>query len=214
MRFALILILVTVLGGVAASLIRGRMMQPAAPTAAAADPEQLLPVAALAEDDRRYERVSVVPYDLPRYTFSIAIPRGWRWRRFDLSRVERGEDDRRPMPMAEFGPPEGDAAASRVLLEARYARVPEHVTLSRFIDVYAAQSEFTIVTRAVRRDSEEALLRATSPQLGPYLIRLAVRRSGPLIFLVAGSAVADEYPRWKQALGVAAQSFTPGASRP
>ena len=218
MRFALLLVLVTLLGGLAAFYARGRGAQ-SAQTAPQADPALLLPVEALAADEAaRYQRVAVVPYDLPRYAFSILIPQGWRWRRFDLSRVERSEDDRRPIAMAEFGPPEGDAAESRVLLEARYVRVPEHVTLSRFIDVYAAQSEFTIVTRATHRadgvDVEEALLRVTSAQLGPYLLRLSVRRSGPLLFLVAGSALEDQYPRWRHTLALAALSFKPGAAQP
>lgn len=215
MRLPLTLLLVTLCCGVGAYVAQTRLRPPPPP---AAERVELLPQPPA--DPRglpAFKELTVVPYDLPRYAFRIRVPADFRWRRFDLTRAERADDDKRPLPMAEFGPPATDPAqANRVLIEARYVRVPQHVPLARFVSVYAEQAGFGLVESLPRRyggeDLHEALLHARSDELGDYYIRLSARRRGDLIFLCASSVVVNEYPAWRSTLAVVAASFTPTAA--
>lgn len=208
MRFALTLLLVVVLSVGGTWVLRSRMVDKAPPVAPR-NVSALLPVKDLSEPGREYQRLAITPYDLPGYAFTIQIPSGWRWRMFDVTKEERSEDNKRPMPMAEFGPTD----RSDVLLEARYVRVPAHVTLERFLRVYAEQAGFELVARQpgtfLGHEVEDGLLRKQSPDLGPYLTRLTVQRRGELLFLIAGSCVESNYEQYKRALAVAAVSFSP-----
>jgi hypothetical protein len=119
------------------------------------------------------------------------------------------EDNASPVPMAEFRPT-GDKS---VLIEARYVRVPQKISLDRFMVVYAEQAGFKFVKRQrgdfEGRKVEDALLRIESPVHGKTLTRLTVSRRGDFIFMVAGSCPERDYPKWKQTFAVAALSFSP-----
>lgn len=173
---------------------------------------ELLPVQDLIAPGEGYERVAVVPYDLPRYGFSIVVPRGSRGTRFTLTPEERLEDDRRALAMAEFLPP-GQAEPPAVRIEVRYVRAPAHVTPDSFIDVYARANGFAVVARQPGTIGgvpvADALLRKPTQRRGPFVTRVMVRRHGALLFLVAGSALESDYGRWRRTLGVAAVTFTP-----
>jgi hypothetical protein len=174
--------------------------------------DDLLPylkVASPEELERDYATMRVTPYGDPKFYFEIAVPRGFESKPVQVSRQQLREDASTPVPMAEFAP--GDDKT--VLIEARYVRAPQRVSLDRFMEVYAEQSGFEIVKRQrgefEGRQVEDALLRVNSPELGKTLTRLTVSRRGDFIFMVAGSCRASDYPRWKRAFAVAALSFSP-----
>ncbi|HTE49656.1 MAG TPA: hypothetical protein VK698_02200 [Kofleriaceae bacterium] len=156
-----------------------------------------------------YARMRVTPYNDPTFYFELVVPRTFESQPVSVTRQELAHDNESPLPMGEFRP-KNDAT---VLIEARYVRVPEKVTLDRFLAVYAEQSRFEIVTRQrgeySGRKIAEALLRIESPTLGKTLTRVTVSRRGDLIFMVAGSTREKDYPKWKQAFAVAALSFDP-----
>jgi hypothetical protein len=159
--------------------------------------------------EREYTRMRVTPYEDPAFYFELVVPRDFENQPIQVSRQALEQDDASPLPMAEFHP-KNDRT---VLIEARYIRVPERISLDRFIEVYVRQSGFEFVKRQrgdySGRRVEDALLRIESPSLGTTLTRLTVSRRGDLIFLIAGSAKEADYPKWKQAFAVAALSFNP-----
>src|SRR5262249_3620526 len=122
-------------------------------------------------------------------------------------------------PLAEMGP----ASDEDALLEVRSVRVPDHVTLERFVRLYAARSGHDIVAAQAgqfgpaQRPVFDALLRKTTREFGPTLTRLTVSRRpratwwrrGGRTFLAAGSAPGATFDRWKRVFGVAAVSFEP-----
>jgi hypothetical protein len=174
--------------------------------------DDLLPhVKVVAPDvlEREYTNMRVTPYNDPKFYFELTVPRSFENRPVEVSREQLRADASRPVPMAEFAP-RGDRT---VLIEARYVRVPENVSLDRFMAVYVEKSGFEFVKRQrgefEGRRVEDALVRVSSPELGKTLTRLTVSRRGDLIFMVAGSCPAADYPKWKQAFAVAALSFSP-----
>lgn len=177
---------------------------------------ELLPVEGLIQPGEGYERVALVPYDLPAFAFTIVVPRGSQGTRFTLTAAERSQEQQQALAMAEFLPP-GQRPEAPVRIEVRYVRPPAQVTPDAFIDVYARASGFTIVARQPGLIGDvavaDALLRKTTPGRGPFVTRLLVRRHGALLFLVAGSVLESEYPRWRRTLGVAAVSLTPTGQR-
>lgn len=159
--------------------------------------------------ERDFVNMRVTPYGDPAFHFEVSVPRSFENQPVQVTRQQREEDASTPVPMAEFTP-KGDRS---VLIEARYVRVPENVSLDRFIEVYVEQSGFQFVKRQrgefEGRQVEDALLRVASPTLGNTLTRLTVSRRGDLVYLVAGSCREADYPKWKQAFAVAALSFKP-----
>ena len=178
----------------------------------AAVQDDLLPyrkVASPQELESDYVNMRVTPYKNPRFYFEVAVPRSFENKPVEVTPEQLRQDNATPVPMAEFAP-RGDKT---VLIEARYVRVPARVSLDRFMVVYAHQSGFEIVKRQrgefEGRQVEDALLRVSSPELGKTLTRLTVSRRGDLVFMVAGSCRAADYPKWKRAFAVAALSFSP-----
>jgi len=159
--------------------------------------------------ERDYANMRVTPYNDPKFYFEVAVPRTFDNQPVQVTRKELAEDNKSPLPMAEFRP-NGDKT---VLIEARYVRVPERVSLDRFMQVYVEQSGFQFVKRQRGdyngRQVEDALLRIESPSLGKTLTRVTVSRRGDLVFLIAGSCREQDYAKWKQAFAVAALSFSP-----
>jgi hypothetical protein len=174
--------------------------------------EDLLPhtnVVAPEVVEREYTNMRVTPYGDRRFYFELTVPRAFDSQPIQVSREDLRDDAKSPVPMAEFRV-EGDQT---VLIEARYVRVPERVSLDRFMAVYVEQSGFQFVKRQRGefngRQVEDALLRIQSPSLGKTLTRLTVSRRGELVFLVASSCPERDYPKWKRAFAVAALSFSP-----
>ncbi len=178
----------------------------------AAVQEDLLPYVNVVPPDvlkRDFVNMRVTPYNDPKFYFEVTVPRSFESQPVQVTPQQLKEDADTPVPMAEFRP-KGDKA---VLIETRYVRVPERVTLDRFITVYVEKSGFQFVKRQrgdfEGRQVEDALLRIDSPALGKTLTRLTVSRRGDLVFMVAGSCPEKDYTKWKQAFGVAALSFSP-----
>lgn len=159
--------------------------------------------------EREYTLMRVTPYNDPKFYFELTVPRSFESQTVKVSKQDLSEDSASPVPMGEFRPT-GD---KNVLIEARYVRVPEKVSLDKFIQVYVQQAGFKFVKRQrgdfEGRKVEDALLRIESPVHGNTLTRLTVSRRGDLVFLVAGSCPERDYAKWKQAFAVAALSFNP-----
>jgi hypothetical protein len=212
-RVALGLLAALIAAGTVAAGVR--LLRPRAP-AAAPDLRALMPSIGLyteADVGREFVWVRIVPFGKRGRAFQLLLPRDWEWREAQVRPGQLQEDDREPVPLAEMGPMSDEDA----LLEVRYVRVPDHVSLERFVKVYAERSGHEVVAEQAgafgpsRRQVHDALLRKVSPQFGPTLTRLSVSRRGGLIFLVAGSAPAATFARWKRIFGVAAVSFEPSA---
>lgn len=159
--------------------------------------------------ERDHANMRVTPYGDRRFYFELTVPRAFESQPVQVRAQDLRDDAKRPVPMAEFRI-KGDRT---VLIEARYVRVPERVSLDRFMAVYVEQSGFHFVKRQrgefSGRQVEDALLRIQSPTLGKTLTRLTVSRRGDLVFLVASSCLERDYPKWKRAFAVAALSFRP-----
>jgi hypothetical protein len=151
----------------------------------------------------------VTAYEDRKLYFEVTLPKGWENRPVSATREQLRKDDETPLPIGEFAP----KGATDVVVEARYIRVPDRVTLDRFMTVYAEKSGFQFVKRQRGdfdgRKVEDALLRMTSPQFGPMVTRLTASRRGDYIFMVAGSCKEADYPKWRQTFAVAALSFNP-----
>ncbi|HKE19645.1 MAG TPA: hypothetical protein VKB80_32435 [Kofleriaceae bacterium] len=178
----------------------------------AAVQDDLLPYQKVAPPEvikRDYVNMRVTPYNDPKFYFEVTVPTSFQNQPVKVSPQQLKEDSASPVPMAEFAPRDG----RKVLIEARYVRVPEKVTLERFMAVYVEQSGFEFVKRLrgefEGRQVEDALVRVKSPELGQTLTRITVSRRGDLVFIVAGSCPEDDYAKWKQAFAVAAISFSP-----
>jgi hypothetical protein len=179
---------------------------------AAVSGEDLLPYVKVAPPEvieRDYALMRVTPYNDPKFYFELTVPRSFENQPVKVSPKDLREDNASPVPMAEFRPT-GDKS---VLIEARYVRVPQKISLDRFMVVYAEQAGFKFVKRQrgdfEGRKVEDALLRIESPVHGKTLTRLTVSRRGDFIFMVAGSCPERDYPKWKQTFAVAALSFSP-----
>lgn len=159
--------------------------------------------------EREYANMRVTPYNDPKFYFEVTVPRTFENQPVKVTREDLQADNASPVPMAEFRPKDDGS----VLIEARYVRVPEKVSLDRFMAVYVEQAKFQFVKRQRGdyngRQVEDALLRIESPALGATLTRLTVSRRGEFIFMVAGSCKEADYAKWKQAFAVAALSFSP-----
>lgn len=173
------------------------------------DPIPFVDVVSPEQLKRDFVEMRVTAYNDPKLYFELTLPKNWESRPVTATREQLKKDDETPLPIGEFAPKGQDD----VLVEARYIRVPLHVTLDRFITVYAEKSGFQFVKRQRGdfdgRKVEDALLRMTSPQLGATLTRLTVSRRGDLVFLVAGSCKEADFPKHRQAFAVAALSFNP-----
>ena len=178
----------------------------------AAVQDDLLPYLKVAPPEvikRDYVNMRVTPYNDPKFYFEVTVPTSFQNQPVKVTPQQLKEDSATPVPMAAFAPKDG----RQVLIEARYVRVPEKVTLERFMAVYVEQSGFEFVKRLrgefEGRQVEDALVRVKSPELGQTLTRITVSRRGDLVFIVAGSCPEDDYAKWKQAFAVAAISFSP-----
>jgi hypothetical protein len=178
----------------------------------AAVQEDLLPYAKVVSPavlKRDYAIMRVTPFNDRKFYFELTVPRSFQNNPLQVSPQQRREDASTPVPMAEFKPKGDDS----VLIEARYVRVPEGVTLDRFMAAFVEQSGFEFVKRQRGdfdgRQVEDALLRVNSPVFGKTLTRVTASRRGDLVFMVAASCKAGDYPKWKQAFAVAALSFSP-----
>jgi hypothetical protein len=158
---------------------------------------------------RSFDRAQVTPFDNPQLAFAVLVPKDWQGRRVTATPRQLAEDRLAPVPLAELGP----KTDRGVVLQVLYMRVPPDVTLPRFLLLYAERSGLKLLGRQRGtfngRTVEEALLRASSPELGPHLIRLAVLRHGDLVFMISCSAREAAFPKWKRIFATAVVSFEP-----
>ena len=205
-------VMAVVAGGTWLVLQRSQAARPAqvpSPEAAMQNPIPFIDVVTPEQLKKDFVEFRVTAYEDRKLFFEITLPKGWENRPVSATREQLRKDDETPLPIGEFAP----KGATDVLVETRYIRVPDRVTLDRFMAVYVDKSGFQFVKRQRGdfdgRKVEDALLRMNSPKFGVMLTRLTVMRRGDYIFMVAGSCKEADYPKWRQTFAVAALSFNP-----
>jgi len=177
--------------------------------------EPLLPSDNLYSSDeiaRLFVRAAVTPFDDPELRFAVLVPKEWTARDVEVTRAQLAEDARRPVTLAEFGPP----GRADVLVNVSYARVPPHVTLDRFVEEFVRQLGLEFLARQRGdmngRPVEDALVRMPRVEgAAPVVSRLTASRLGPRVFLLACSCREADHERFARGFGAAAVSFEPGA---
>ena len=156
-----------------------------------------------------YTNLRVTPFNDANLRFEISLPNDWNPTKLEVSEDVLKNDSTTQVPLAQIEPSKGDA-----IVEVRYLRVPDNVSLSSFIQKYAAASGFTQVTRQHAQfnhgEVEDALLRKQSEKYGSQFTRLTASRKGPLVMFVASSCPEKDYQQWKKVFAAAALSFDPG----
>lgn len=178
------------------------------------------------EIERRYDLLEFQPLGDPRFFFTLRVKKGWELRSRDVAAEElsRERDRQQAVPLQEVGPPEDD----RVFVEVAYTRVPDGMTLDRFVrrtlESYPARylalvarssqdvvAKLKVLSQNSGDPVHDLLVRIDhqDPALGPMLHRIAVF-PGPrdnLWFLVTALSPEAQYPKWKYDFGVAIGSF-------
>lgn len=184
------------------------------------DAEQLrdlLVTTGLPKDDeirKSFYRAHTTPYNLPELYLEVLVPNDWEAHPVGVTRSEMAQDRERPIPLLEMAPKK----AQDVKLQAFYVRVPKEVPLEKVLLSYAKSAGFQLLGRQHgdynQRYVEEALLRMDSKDFGPHVTRLAASRRGDLVFMIACSARAAEFPRWKRVFATAVVTFDPSGKPP
>jgi outer membrane protein OmpA-like peptidoglycan-associated protein len=161
------------------------------------------------EMKQNFVNLRITPFNDQSLFFEISLPANWQNKKLEISPDVLKTDGSTQVPLAQLEPDKGNA-----IVEIRYLRVPEDVSLSRFLQKYADASEYKMVTRQHGqfndREVEDALLRKPAGSLGNQLTRLTALRKGPLVMFVASSCPEKEYDQWKRIFATAALSFNPG----
>lgn len=161
------------------------------------------------EMKKSFASLRITPFNDQSLFFEISVPSSWQSKKLEVSADVLKNDSSTQVPLAQLEPDKGNA-----IMEVRYLRVPEDVSLSRFLQKYADASDYKMVTRQHGqfndREVEDALLRKPLGNLGNQLTRLTASRKGPLVMFVASSCPEKEYGQWKRIFAAAALSFNPG----
>ena len=185
-----------------------------APTPAESDSaakvKQFLPSSDLFSDNEireRFDRLGFTPFENPAMRFELLTPKDWESRPLTVPKEVIDDDTQRFVPLAEIGPKDG----TNTVIEVQYIRVPERVALSRILNVYAEKSGFKKIFEVAAvyngRNAYDALLSIEKPEFGTIYTRLTLSRKGELVFVVATSAQAKDYDKYKKIFGAAAVTF-------
>ena len=177
------------------------------------DPKELMPVTGLysaSDIGKELEWVQVTPHNRRKLFFQVLLPKRWEWREAKATQVQQQQDDKQPVPALEAGPRSDDQA----LIEVRYVRVPQEVSLTRFIQGLLSISNYQVLAEEDRvlsggKKVHDALLKNQSSEFGLTLTRMVVSRRGEYIFIVAGSAPAASFDKWAKTFGAAVLSLDP-----
>lgn len=157
-----------------------------------------------------YTRLNVTPLQRNDLYFEILLPNNWDSIPIEVPQEAIKDDAHHQVPLGQFEPKE---KGSNAIVEVRYMRVPEEVSLTRFVKKYAEASGFEIVTRQQgtfnERPVEDCLLKKKTENFGMELTRITASRKGPLVMFVAGSCPEKEYEKWKKTFAVSAVTFDP-----
>ena len=152
----------------------------------------------------------ITPLNNKELNFEISLPNSWQSKPLEVSSEVIKNDASTQVPLAQIEPDKGNA-----IVEVRYLRVPENVSLSSFVHKYADAAGYKLITRQSaqfsERNVEDALLRKPAGGFGEQLTRLTVLRKGPLVMFVASSCPEKEYEQWKRIFAAAALTFNPSA---
>lgn len=155
-----------------------------------------------------FANIKITPFNNSSLYFEISLPKNWQSKSLEVSPDVLKNDSNTQVPLAQLEPDTGNA-----IVEVRYLRVPEDVSLSRFIQKYSEAAGYKLVTRQhgqfSDREVEDALLQKPAGGFGNQLTRLTASRKGPLIMFVASSCPEKEYEQWKRIFAAAALTFSP-----
>ncbi len=175
-----------------------------------------LPSADLASKEEIAEgffRQQITPLNNRAFYFEVLVPKDWDSRPFEVSKsdIAEAETGKSTVRLALMTP--NAAREGPPLIEAHYMRVPQRVTLARFVDVLAQMFGGQIVVRQKGefngRTVEDALLKKNVEGVGTALTRVTASRRGEYIFVIASTCTEAQYPKYKKIFGLAAVSFNP-----
>ncbi|MGC4121443.1 MAG: hypothetical protein QM765_44085 [Myxococcales bacterium] len=140
--------------------------------------------------------------------FKVLVPREWKEQPLQLDAATLIFDDAHFVPLARFAAPSasGEKTAAPAFLEVSYLRLYREVDLGDFVDVYLREQDVQVLSSTPARFNDEPVVDVVATE-GGRRVRLAFRKAGPLVFLVAGSAAQAEYPRHASAIGASLVSF-------
>lgn len=175
-----------------------------------------LPAANLAsaeEIGKGFFRQQITPLSDRKFYFEVLIPKDWDSRPFEVSKsdVAEAEAGKSTVRLALMTP--NTAKEGPPMVEVHYMRVPERVTLARFVDVLTQLLGSQIVVRQKGefngRTVEDALLKKNVEGVGTALTRVTASRRGEYIFVIASTCTEAQYAKYKKTFALAAVSFNP-----
>ncbi len=157
----------------------------------------------------QFTNAKVTPLGDDKLYFELLIPNDWQSKPLIVTKEQLAADRQTQIPLAELGP----TATKDVLTEVRYMRVDDSVTPEQYLLAYATKSGFEIIKRQHaefnERKAEDALMKLNTKDFGTVFTRLTVSKRGEYLFIIASSAPAAEYDKWKNIFAAAALSFDP-----
>jgi hypothetical protein len=152
----------------------------------------------------QFERRKIDQVPDPELACEINVPKSWELR--STKGAASPNDAKRLTPLATFSP-ENEGA----IIELQYMRVPESVSVDRFLDTYAGTAGYRVLQRQHetfnRREVADALLAKDGDRLGAIYTRFTVTRRDQFVMVVASSAPKSSYEEYKLIFGLAALSF-------
>jgi hypothetical protein len=176
--------------------------------------KDLLPTANLYKPDEireGFDRQEITPFDDPKFSFEVPIPKDWDSRRIETSEKERKEAEagEAMARMAVFSSKSHDE--KNVTIEIYFMRVPTRVQLSDWMDTAIANTDSRVLARQageyIGREVEDVLLAREGDV--PLFTRFTASRRGEYIFVVSGTSPKDQYPKYSRIFGLAALAFHP-----
>lgn len=158
----------------------------------------------------RFKRALVEPLGDKELSFAVLLPKDWLPVNISVSEEQLAKDKNMQIPLLAVSPV---APKPEVFTQVRYMRVPEHVSPSDFLDVYARKFDAQIICRQHaelnNRSVEDALMRLNIEGLGDSYMRITITRKGERVFFISSSAPVQQYENWKKTFAVSAVSFNP-----
>jgi hypothetical protein len=155
------------------------------------------------------------PLDRKVLQFKLLVPREWKEQPLQVDASTLLFDDALFVPLARFVAPADEKAAqgAPAALEVSYLRLRRELDLGDFVDDYLREQDVQVLSSMPARFNDESVVDVSVSE-GGRRGRLAFRKAGAIVFLVAGSAAEAEFARHAGAIGAALISFEhPGESK-
>lgn len=155
----------------------------------------------------RYVAFTATPLGRKALEFKVLVPREFQEQPLQLDQATLLFDDALFVPLARFAGPAGEQPkAAPPVVEVSYLRLRRELELGDFVDDYLREQDVPVVASTAARFNDEPVVDVTVTE-GGRRARLAFRKAGALVFLVAASADEAEFARHAGAFAAALVSF-------